>query len=238
MKNLFNVLLVRLFGIIALVAVIGFSFACSDGNNGTGGTGGGGGNTTQQIPTFTTISDFATWLKAQPNNNTNPNPYKVKLILDDLGGPRITNGSVGSTLYDNPNKYISIDFSGSTFTSFTYKYTITYAAFDQCGSLVGITIPDSVTNIGQGAFIQCSSLTSITIPKNITSIGGEAFSQCSRLTSVTFATGSNIANADFGNGAFPEGDIGNGGNTLKTAYSSGKAGTYTRANFGDTWKKK
>jgi fibronectin type 3 domain-containing protein len=58
-------------------------------------------------------------------------------------------------------------------------------AFDACSSLTSITIPDSVTSIGDYAFESCSSLTSITIPETVTSIGGYAFTYCSSLTSIT-----------------------------------------------------
>jgi len=60
---------------------------------------------------------------------------------------------------------------------------------------------------------------------------------CTKLNSVTFATGSNITDASFGSEVFPEGTKGDGGNTLKTAYKTGKAGTYTRAANGSTWTK-
>ncbi len=47
-----------------------------------------------------------------------------------------------------------------------------------------ITIPNSVTSIGEEAFCGCTGLTSITIPTSVTSIGDYAFSNCTGLTSI------------------------------------------------------
>jgi hypothetical protein len=55
-------------------------------------------------------------------------------------------------------------------------------------SVSSITIPSSVTSIGDYAFYNCRSLNSITIPSSVTSIGSGAFSGCS-LVSVQFSEG-------------------------------------------------
>ena len=58
-------------------------------------------------------------------------------------------------------------------------------AFYDCSSLTSVTIPNSVTSIGADAFYSCTSLTSVTIPNSVTSIDKYAFSGCESLTSIT-----------------------------------------------------
>ena len=58
-------------------------------------------------------------------------------------------------------------------------------AFAYCGGLTSVTIPNNVTSIGEGAFAYCGGLTSATIPNSVSYIGNWAFSSCSGLTSVT-----------------------------------------------------
>ena len=58
-------------------------------------------------------------------------------------------------------------------------------AFQRCASLTSITIPAGVTSISEWVFAECSSLTSVTIPTGVTSIGTRAFVECSSLTSIT-----------------------------------------------------
>ena len=67
-------------------------------------------------------------------------------------------------------------------------------AFSNCSSLTSITIPNSVTNIGDHTFYQ-ASLTSIAIPDNVRTIGGMSFYGCTRLTSVWI--GKNLTSIEF-----------------------------------------
>ena len=58
-------------------------------------------------------------------------------------------------------------------------------AFGNCSGLTSVTIPNRVTSIGSCAFYYCYGLTEVTIPNNVISIRSYAFTGCSGLTSVT-----------------------------------------------------
>nr|WP_315317177.1 leucine-rich repeat domain-containing protein [Treponema denticola] len=58
-------------------------------------------------------------------------------------------------------------------------------AFSDCTGLTSISLPASLTTIGEGAFEGCKSLTSITLPANLTKIDKYTFSDCTGLTSIT-----------------------------------------------------
>ena len=64
-----------------------------------------------------------------------------------------------------------------------------YYAFYQCSGLTSVTIPNSVTSIGDYEFYGCSGLKSVTIPDSVTWIGDGAFYGCSGLKSVTVPDG-------------------------------------------------
>jgi len=67
-----------------------------------------------------------------------------------------------------------------------------------CTGLTSVTIPNSVTRIGNNAFTDARNLTSVAIPNSVTSIGDNAFTFCIVLTSV--AIGNCVAS--IGDGAF------------------------------------
>ena len=58
--------------------------------------------------------------------------------------------------------------------------------FSFCSGLTSITIPSSVTSLGEDCFSNCSGLTSITIPSSVTSLGWDCFEDCQKLETVIF----------------------------------------------------
>ena len=83
--------------------------------------------------------------------------------------------STTSTTYYIPSSLKSVTVTGGN---------ILHGAFRGCTALTSITIPDSVTSIGNSAFFGCKGLTSITIPVSVTSIGDSAFSRCNNLQDI------------------------------------------------------
>lgn len=60
-------------------------------------------------------------------------------------------------------------------------------AFQNCAGLTGITIPNTITTIGEYAFRNCTGLKTVTIPDSVTSIEECAFESCTGLTSITLS---------------------------------------------------
>jgi len=77
-------------------------------------------------------------------------------------------------------------------TSITIPSSVTTIgdwAFYNCTGLTSVTIGSGVTTIGNSAFVGCTGLTSISIPASVTSIGEYAFGYCTGLTSIVVAAG-------------------------------------------------
>jgi len=101
--------------------------------------------------------------------------------------------------------------------------------FIDCTQITGVIILDGAISISTDAFRGCTSLTSVTIPASVNIIGGNAFKNCDKLISVTFQANTYKR---FDENAFP-GDL---AKVFKA--SGGGAGTYTRQEGQDNWKKR
>ena len=82
-------------------------------------------------------------------------------------------------IYSNTIKHIRIGNNAEI-----YNY-----AFVNCASLLSITIPDSITSIGDCAFNFCYSLSSVIIPDGVTSIATNTFNCCYSLSNIAIPNG-------------------------------------------------
>ena len=85
-------------------------------------------------------------------------------------------------------KYSSNDANYSRLTKVTLPATLTaigQEAFSSCTALSSISIPAKVTSIGDYAFSGCTALTTVTLKKGLTTIGSYAFYECTKLRSIT-----------------------------------------------------
>ncbi len=64
---------------------------------------------------------------------------------------------------------------------FTSLASIPDYAFEDCGSLKSVTLPENISRIGSGAFRNCVSLESINLPSTVTEIQDHALENCSSL---------------------------------------------------------
>ena len=72
----------------------------------------------------------------------------------------------------------------------TYRVTrIVNYTFSNCTGIKEITIPNSVTTVGENAFLNCTGITEITIPNSVTNIGHYAFNGCTALKKISFEDG-------------------------------------------------
>jgi len=114
----------------------------------------------------------------------------------------------------------------NTLTSITLPNTITRIgnfAFYASG-ICSVNFGDKLINIGDYAFSGCYSLTSITIPNSVTSVGTSAFSVCGMLTSI------NVESENM-NYSSEDGVLFNNNKTLLLCYPAGKSGNnYTIPN--------
>ena len=129
--------------------------------------------------------------------------------------PDTTNGYPVTSIGDNA-------FDSPNLTSVTIPGSITSIgdyAFYGCINLASLALPGSITNIGIGAFNSCWSLTNVEIPASVTSIGNSAFIYCTNLTAITV----DVANPSYSS---EDGVLFNKDQTILLQFPFGNAGSY------------
>ena len=134
-----------------------------------------------------TITKFLGPVDSEGNVDfTNHGPYDINIpseldhhSVTGLGDYSFATEENGSPLYDIHHHNIHSVTIPESVTS------IGQFAFESCFSLDSLIIKDAATSIGESAFDGCSHLTTLSLGKNITTIGDYAFQGCSYLTNVT-----------------------------------------------------
>ena len=139
--------------------------------------------------------DDIRFIREMAGRDVNGYSTSGNLSVLDLSGAGISRGG-GYYFSENDFKFYTTAFSISDnmfrgcdkLTSVTLPRSVTSLgnyAFYCCAGLKSVTIPDSLTSIRDFAFSGCRGLNSVTLPDSLTDIGYHAFSECTGLTSVT-----------------------------------------------------
>lgn len=118
----------------------------------------------------------------------NPETGAIVDCDDGVTGANIPSSINGVAVTSIGDSAFYVDHGRSCLTSVTIPSSVSSIgdeAFYECGKLTSVTIPNSVTSIGHDAFYACIRLTGVTIPNSVTSIGEIAFGNCSGLMSVS-----------------------------------------------------
>ena len=131
-----------------------------------------------------TITDF----RGPVDPAKTPAPYDIH-IPSELGGCTVTglgtysfSGYLSAAQSNEPYQF------GRNIHSVTIPQSVTSIgnhAFEECFALEEVTIPQSVTSIGLIAFGGCCKLTTLSLGENVETIGGGAFFRCSSLSNIT-----------------------------------------------------
>ena len=129
--------------------------------------------------------DNVIYYTSQDNTVITPlmNDFSASLVRNEYAD------GLGIMTFDGAvTKVGQLTFTNKALTSVSLPESVTVIgqqAFGQCESLSSISLPGNVTLIDNSAFVKCISLTSIKLPERLTQIGLAAFSMCSGLTSIS-----------------------------------------------------
>jgi len=123
-----------------------------------------------------------------------------------VDGTEYTVTAISGGAFQNYNTY-GLTIPNTSITSVTIPNTVTSigeSVFYKCSNLESVTLGSSVANIGMWAFYECASLSEISIPASVTSISQYAFYGCNGLTKANFASIESLCSIEFGDrGANP-----------------------------------
>lgn len=122
------------------------------------------------------------------------NADESKVLIDGIYYNLTTNNKTAEVTYNGYNCYTgSVDIPSSVnYNGIDYSVIkVGNNAFASCGNLTSVTIPNSVTSIGNDAFYN-TGLTSVTIPNSVNNIGYYAWGHCKSLTKISVAPGNTV----------------------------------------------
>lgn len=131
----------------------------------------------------TRIGDFAFYYS--PNLKS----VQISNTVEKIGN-RVFSGCGNLTTINFPSSLTSMGahvLSGCKIQSLSLPNSITEIgddAFSSCSELVSANLPNKLTTIGDRLFCNCHKLASIEIPDGVTYIGWTAFESCTSLTSI------------------------------------------------------
>ena len=129
----------------------------------------GGLSTALTFSELTTVTDLTVTGTIDARDFVTMRDKAYDLTIINLSGANILayNGTLGTSFETSSTSYLA--------------NTIPEEAFDGNTSLASITLPLSVTSIGDWAFVNCTGLTTITFPSLVKSIGNYTFDGCKGL---------------------------------------------------------
>ena len=125
-----------------------------------------------------------------PVDPKNTGPYDID-IPEKLGNYTVTvlgEDSFSTDDFDSP----LYDIHHTKIHSVTIPQSVTSIgdqAFGCCYGMDSFTIKDAATSIGEYAFFDCQSLTTLSLGENTTTIGDDAFRSCYKLETITLPAG-------------------------------------------------
>ena len=178
-------LLVAVCMMITMLPLSAVTAFAEDTSSSTGGTASDGTDTYKYE--YTVNDGNATITKfLGPVGSANPNFYDIK-IPSELGGHPVT-GLGEYSFAANPYDGHQGNPLCSKIRSVTIPQSVTSIgdrAFDGCSALTTLSLGEKIKTIGNYAFENCTSLTGVTIPQSVTSIGYYAFEGCTHLNPLT-----------------------------------------------------